>query len=117
MWEPWKTNNRRLAALSAKTSTLSNTLQSLVNPRRATMILKRGGGTHTLQSILEMTCSYELGVFRTYGEKRISHNSLFTAIEKAKASAVTVPSQQRTTRVFTWELSNSEENRPVVRGN
>lgn len=39
-------------------------------------------------------------------KRSISHNSLFTAIEKAKASAV--PYQQRTTWVFTWELSNKE---------
>lgn len=37
-----------LAALSAKTSMLSNTLQSLVNPLRVTLILKWGGGIHTL---------------------------------------------------------------------
>lgn len=37
-------------------------------------------------------------------KRSISHNSLFTATEKAKASAM--PYQQRTTQVFTWGLSN-----------
>lgn len=75
----------RSVALSAKTSTRSNTLQSLVNPLRVTLILKWGGGTHTLQSILEMTYYYELGVFRTYGEKKYQSQQLVYSNRKSKS--------------------------------
>ena len=75
----------RLVALSAKTSILSNTLQSLVNPLRVTLILKWGGGIHTLQSILEMTYNYELGVFRTYGEKKYQSQQLVYSNRKSKS--------------------------------
>lgn len=74
-----------LVALSAKPSMLSNTLQSLVNPLRVTLILKWGGGTHTLQSILEMTYNYELGVFRTYGEKKYQSQQLVYSNRKSKS--------------------------------
>jgi len=72
-----------LVALPAKTSMLSNTLQSLVNALRVTLILKWGGGTHTLQSILEMTCNYELGVFRTYGKKKHQSQQLVYSNRKS----------------------------------
>ena len=75
----------RLVALSAKTSMLSNTLQSLVNPLRVTLILKWGGGIHTLQSILKMTYNYELGVFRTYGEKKYQSQQLVYSNRKSKS--------------------------------
>jgi len=74
-----------LVALSAKTSMLSNTLQSLVNPLRVTLILKWGGGIHTLQSILEMTYNYELGVFRTYGEKKYQSQQLVYGNRKSSS--------------------------------
>lgn len=80
-----KQTSVRLVALSTKPSMLSNTLQSLVNPLRVTLILKRGGGTHTLQSILEMTYNYELGVFRTYGEKKYQSQQLVYSNRKSKS--------------------------------
>lgn len=83
----------RLAALSAKTSMLSNTLQSLVNPLRATLILKWGGGIHTLQNILEITCNDELGVFRTYGEKKYQSQQLVYSNRKSKSICCAIPAK------------------------
>lgn len=74
-----------LVALSAKISMLSNTLQSLVNALRVTLILKWGGGIHTLKSILEMTYNYELGVFRMYGEKKYQSEQLVYSNRKSKS--------------------------------
>lgn len=75
---------------------LSNTLQPLVNPLRATLILKWGGGIHTLQSILEITCNDELGVFRTYGEKKYQSQHLVYSNRKSKSICCAVLAKNHT---------------------
>lgn len=100
-----------LAALSAKTSMLSNTLQPLVNPLRATLILKRGGGIHTLQSILEITCNDELGVFRTYGGKKYQSQHLVYSNRKSKSICCAIAAKNH--MGFYTGVSN-KENRHVI---